>query len=669
MKLGLKSNTKMIILFGFSLILSFYNLTSQENRKNPERNKLPKNEIETETTDTTKIIIDTLGLYKPIKNFGTILTSTYEKSNYISKKDLSYDTYYTASDILKNRHIGFPVSLGFYGMNNSAMILGELPLGLDVKYNGISQNEVELNSTNLSLLPIEAFEGMELYLGSDAVILSNNSTGAMLNFNEVINNTAVPYTKLWYSQGSSEMIAADGTFSQNFAKNFNLHLGFRSFNSPGRFSNQWINSWNLRAKVRWNLDSLTNISFSEFFNNYGIGENGGANKNTTSNIFDEVEFNPLLNYTNSRLFKHNLQFSFEKLLDTNRNVVISSKLAFINTDKYIFDGDNVFSNPTDSLTNISYTTRNLLYNAILETNYSFLHLVLGTDLAYKSISDNILTGKESNFSASFYGLGKISILNYVDLSGGLRYINNFSRNAIAAGGKVTVNFGSNQTKNAIYLDISKSDRFPSLMQGLTLENEHHYLAIAGFERKTETTNTEILGFFRQVDLPIEFNYSLDSNQKAGNFTFSNGSNKRIYGLELNHSFLPFKNIYFEGFAKFYYTTFNNKENSFLPNFYGGFKTYYNLKQGRSEMHLGAEYAAIMGFAGYSYFPIVDNYALLAEKSSFMNNGINLFAEARLGSTYVRAKLINLLGSGYYYTPYYPELGFHFQFSVSWAFLD
>jgi hypothetical protein len=44
---------------------------------------------------------------------------------------------------------------------------------------------------------------------------------------------------------------------------------------------------------------------------------------------------------------------------------------------------------------------------------------------------------------------------------------------------------------------------------------------------------------------------------------------------------------------------NNRfqENPFLPNFYGGFKVYYILKQGRSEMHLGAEFEAMTSFTG------------------------------------------------------------------------
>lgn len=669
MKIGLKSITKASILLGFSLILSFYYSNAQDNRRNNDRSKSIQNELESESNDTTKVVIDTLGLYKPVRNFGKMLITTAEENKFISKKDILYETYYTASDILKNQHIGFPISLGFYGLNNSAMILGELPFGLDVEYNGISQDEVEFNNTNLALMPMEAFEGIEIYYGSDAVILSNYSTGALLNFNEVNNNTAIPYTKLWYSQGSSEMIAADGIFSQNFAKNLNIHLGFRSFNSPGRFTNQWINSWNLRAKVRWNYDSLTTISFSEYFNNYGIGENGGANKNITTNIFDEIEFNPILNNTNSRLFKHNLQLTFSKLFDSSSTFAISSKLAFINTEKDILNGDNLLQTTKDSSNTLNYTTRNLLYNANIETNYSFLHLVLGLDLSSKYISDNVLTGKQSSFLSSFYGLGKISILDYANLSGGLRYINNLGRNSISAGAKLSISFGTPQNKKSIFFDISKSDRFPNFVQGLSLENEHHYLAIAGLSLESEKSTTEILAFFRQVDLPIEFKYSLDSNQKVQNINYSNGSNKRIYGLELNHNSIFFKKINFEGFAKFYYSTIDSKENPFLPNFYGGFKVYYILKQGRSEMHLGAEFEAMTSFTGYNYFPIYNDYYLETEKSSFMRNGLNLFAEARLGSTYVKAKLINLLGLGYYYTPYYPELGFHFQFSFSWAFLD
>jgi hypothetical protein len=91
-------------------------------------------------------------------------------------------------------------------------------------------------------------------------------------------------------------------------------------------------------------------------------------------------------------------------------------------------------------------------------------------LSSKYISDNVLTGKQSSFLSSFYGLGKISILDYANLSGGLRYINNLGRNSISAGAKLSINFGIPQNKKSIFFDISKSDRFPNFVQGLSLEN-------------------------------------------------------------------------------------------------------------------------------------------------------------------------------------------------------
>ncbi len=678
---GLKNFSNYCIFIGFSLILSSLTLHSQFERNNIQNELRPSTDsTQIPRTDTTKFKMDTVGLSKPFNNFGAIELSKPNYYKNITKKDIVFDTYYTISDILKNRHIGFPMSLGFYGMNNTLYLLGGNPQGLNVRFNGLSQNEFETGNCNLSLFPSEALESIELYLGSDAVIYGDNSTGSLLNLKEIEHNTYLPYTKLWYSQGSSDMIAADGTFSQNFAKNFNIDIGFRSFNSPGGYQNQWINSWNLRAKARWNIDNLTSISLSDIFNNYGIGENGGSNPATSPNIFDEVSANPLFLNTNSRLFKHNLLLTFYKSLDSSRNFVINSKFAYMNSDKEINDANSLITSPSDSIPFVKYTAISFANNTNVETDIGFFHLNTGIDLSYDyyrsnlntsdSLNNAFLVGKNDFTNISFYGLAKLSILKNLTLSGGSRYGNEFGRNVLSFGAKIQWNSQDTTFLQTLFFDLSKSDRIPSLIEGLNLDNEHHYLAFAGLTFNIGQSKFDILGFFRQIDLPILFSFAKDSNQQVINAKFSNGSNERIMGVEIQYSgsFLN-KKLIVESFLKSYNSQINSETQAIFPNIYAGIKTYYIISVGRSMMRLGLEYEALSSFEGLNYMPIYDGYSLTNTNSGFMGNGLNFFAEARLGDTYVRAKFENILGQGYYYTPYYPELGFHFQFSFSWAFLN
>ena len=52
-----------------------------------------------------------------------------------------------------------------------------------------------------------------------------------------------------------------------------------------------------------------------------------------------------------------------------------------------------------------------------------------------------------------------------------------------------------------------------------------------------------------------------------------------------------------------------------------------------------------------------------------NNGIDIFANARLGNATVKLTFQNLLNSEYFQVPLYPNLGRNLRFSVFWSFFD
>ena len=136
-------------------------------------------------------------------------------------------------------------------------------------------NEANFGTFNMDMFSTEFMESVEILVGSDAVIFSNNSSGALINLQEIRYNASTPYTKLWINQAGTSMISSDGVFSQNILPNFNFTVGIRAISSDGDFTNQWVDSWNLRGILRWNLSPKTNISLTENFYNHAAGTNGG----------------------------------------------------------------------------------------------------------------------------------------------------------------------------------------------------------------------------------------------------------------------------------------------------------------------------------------------------------------------------------------------------------
>ena len=68
---------------------------------------------------------------------------------------------------------------------------------------------------------------MEILTGTDAVGLAGSMTLSALNIQEMIHNSATPYTALWYAQGGGDVIAMDAAYSQNVARGFNITFGVR----------------------------------------------------------------------------------------------------------------------------------------------------------------------------------------------------------------------------------------------------------------------------------------------------------------------------------------------------------------------------------------------------------------------------------------------------------
>lgn len=654
----------MLILFIFSFNESYsqQRLTTEEERKLAEIEEESQSEIK----DTTKFVMDTVGLRKPMPNHTKIILGEYAPFRSISKKEILFKSFYTFHEIIKSENIGYPLSLGFPGMNNSFSIAGSLLSGNNIRLAGNNMNDFETGVANLSLIPVESFETAEIFIGSDAVIFGSNSTGTLLNIQEVIHNTYIPFTKLWYSQGSDELIVADGSFSQNFAKNFNLDLGFRSMNSPGRFINQKLNTWNLRARVRWTPTELTNISLSEHYTNYGIGENGGISPDKSSDIFDDISALPLLFSSNSRLFRHNLNLNISTYLDSSKHFGIISNTGFVHSDKHFRDGDFIISAPKDSLKNLDYLNYTLSNRTQIETFYGPVAIIAGEEVSFNKFISNRYFGDNSYFNFALFGLGKIRIMKKIELTGGGRYFNHFGKNGLSVGAKIKLNIDSNRT---FFADISKSDRLPSLFEGINLNAEHHYLIMSGLEWNLNTTKLELLGFLRQVDLPIHLKYYFDTTSQSYLINHSNGSNMRILGLEGKSSFKISSKLFTDLFIKTYISQLNSQNKNVFPQIYSGVKSFYMVTAGRSELHLGLDYEFIIGGGGMSYFPVFNSNYYVDSKSTFTGNGINLWIEGKLGEAYLKASLNNLLDQGYYFVPYYPELGRHFNFTFTWTFFN
>jgi len=619
--------------------------------------------------DTTNIVKDRTRFYPPIMASGRVLLLDSSSFYNISKYDIQKTSYTTLFDILKSKNFAYPLSLGFYGQNNSFAFLGAYPHNLSVRFSNTPINEQDNGIFNLSQFPPEQVENAQLFIGSDAIILSNNASGAFINLQESIYNTKNPYSKIVYSQASDDFIGADAVFSQNFAKNWNLAVGLRTLTSPGRFTNSNLKTSNIRASIRYNIDSLTTISLSENFLNYSVGENGGVDYLNTINLYDPIAAIVVLNSFNESAERNNLILDFNKIFSSRMyKSALSSKLFFSYSNNKISDKNYIFVKPSDSIQSINYIDYYVGNATVFENKLGNLDINVGLDAYFSKIQQSKILDKESSFNYSIFELLKYNFTNKLRLSFGTRLSEQFSKSAFSYGGKLEFVCDSS---SKLFIDLSNSKRIPSLIEG-NLRSENHLLGIIGYESKRNSFEITTQIFARQIKNPIIFSYSIDSTSETAPYfitKFENTPTQNIFGLNLNFKIEPIKHIILEGFAQLNYSTINNQNANLFPLIYAGADGYYNVNIGSSQAQVGIDFEFLSSFKGLSYFPGYVGYYLNPYKSKLQNNGINLFARLKLGNAFVRIEFRNLLGSNYYYVPFYPELGRHLRFIVNWAFMN
>lgn len=636
---------------------------TQEHLQHQER--LTDNELEYKKNDSTKFLIDTINLWRPIPTHNSLSLSNFPIKNTISKKDLLLIPYFTLSDVLKQKNIGYPRSEGFPGLNNSIVILAGLPNGIDLRFNNISQALLLNGESFWSIFPMENVENIEILTGSSAFILGNNSNGTLINLQEIQHHTYKPYTKIWYNQSIDETLAADGIFTQNFAKNFNLLVGFRSLFSPGTYDNQWLESWNVRAKVRWNIDSLTNLSFSEIFTNYGISQNGGINKNNSDDVFDPLNALPNLMYCDLRLFQHNINLSYSTFLDKTKINSFSSSLSFIFNDYSYQDKEGIINNPLDSNFRFLFDNISILNNSTYEIHTNEIRIKVGTDFAWNLFSQNNSIYSKNYLDMGVYGLAILELTDIIKLSGGARLFRKFENDGYAFGSRIEVPFANNHN---LFVDASIGTRLPSIIELNKVQKEIHNLYILGLNSKFNNVNLSITAFYRYIINPARFKFLFDTSSKKYITEFYNLSNKSYPGLEIIGQTQLF-GIGLEAKFSFNFENLNSYSEQDFPLFFSNIRLYYTIRSGESFITIGLSGEVMSNFKGLSYFPLYAGYYENESKSPFMNNGIDAYAQAKLGNAYLRVRFNNLLNQGFYYTPIYPEPARHFQFSFSWAFLD
>lgn len=645
---------KYIYLLVIILFSIFNTSAAQDLKKRAAKSAMVK-----DTTQKIQEPIDTVKI-NPLKSHGSLLFNSNSNIN-ISKKETDYIRYNTFAEIFKDKLDVFPFFLGTNGDNNNISYMGANPNAINYLFNGRRLNDINYGSYDLNGISPEFIENTEVLTGSDAAVLTG-SAGIGFNFQERRFNTAAPYTRLWYSQSAYGYLGADGIFSQNFHKKWNLTFGFKSTGADGRFTNQSFESWNVRSVLRWNPNDNTSISFSDNYSDMRRGTNGGLNPGE-GGIYDAIASVPYFNDLDERDYKHDLTLSFTHENELFKKLAINAYTTSVNHLRNYAGEDNLLA--IDSTLHEKYVSLISGANVKTELNYAGLDLSFGGDIFYFDAPGTFHTQSSNGTGFNSYARIKYLLPGNISISGGARTELIYDKGLFSTGARISFPVLSDSLR--FTGDLSRTEINPSPAQGLSLGKEQHLLGTVGIEYTNADNFASTQLFYRRIDDPILSQLKPDGQgivrreecpcNKKEIFGALIRFNTRIMGIFLNNS------------VQVYYTALDGKNDMTLPNLYWKSKAYYNYRAGNSLLSAGAEFSFMSRFKGSQYYPITREYTITNAVQDWSNNGVNAFVTAKLGNAFLRIALENILSYSYYYVPYYPVSDMTFNLTLSWSFND
>lgn len=672
----LSSKYKLIITGIILLFSSMIPCFLQANQSLFSTDSIKSDSLQTPIQDSTKAAVaDTmLPANIPMTTHGSnFLINEIKTFETIRKEELLFMQYIGLTDIIRSRVPAYPVMMGSYSQFAGLSFFGASVQGVNLSYNNRSLNDISYGSYNLEQFSQEFTEQIEILTGSDAVILHDNSTGAAINLQEIRYNTLTPYTRIFFTEAANNHIIADGVFSKSFARNFNFIFGFRSIGGDGRNENSLVDSWHVRLGIRWNPTESMSLSLTENYTNHTLGLNGGiSNADPFASALDAIVFYPDLIEKN---FRHDLGLTFSYIIDKDSINSIFVSVSLTNSEWDRSARESNFDQDTINGFLDIYTTKKYGLTGYYNFHLNFFNLKTGGSFDYINSQKGLYIDAFDGQSTSIFAHGRLSVFDIVNLSFGGRIRQMKGNTAVSFGAKSEINFSDELRLN---IDISKSERLPSLSEGFNLKKETHLLAIAEMQLKMNRLDVRLGAFYRNIENPINSIPLSDSTEFIYSVQSFNGSARDILGGYLYSEIVPLEEIDYTTWKftpvnlkmnlQYYYSEANGTRDLTLPELYGSISLYSQFAVSRSIARVGFAFEFLLKYKGERFIPLNRLFIPVDNEQKYMQNGLSIFATTKLGDAYLRISMNNIL-SQLYYIPYYPVYGQNFRIQVAWAFFD
>ncbi len=486
-----------------------------------------------------------------------------------------------------------------------------------------------------------------------------------------------PYSKIKYSESTYEETFLDAMISQNIFRNFNFTGGLQRISTDGRYTNSEFDSWNVRAKLRYNLSDKINFYFSENFHQHRLGLNGGVDldKTFSVNLFDR--FQAIMRNQNAyeKIARNDLQLGTTAALFRDTSLI--SKLTIFLSNQMRLYRDSESQLTPDNLTKQTHHSRwmgfkfNQQFNFIYSDNNPIIETEIGVEYQSRQILQSSFYGSKSSKLFSLFGIGLFKPFKPI----AVRTLARFDDYTTLRTGYGNEFFIALTENFKLYSGFSVSYRHPTFQELYWIDSsvtrnewvlepeEHKYFEVGINYNFSDIFNIKLTLFNRDITNQILV--------EPGNYNFHFPS-LRFIVKDLTH----YRGINTNAVIKVW--KFTGKLNGIInllsdDNLYPDvsvngdlffrdqfFNNYLDLK-------FGIKAYAATEHTGFEFNPQAIILVPSARNKIGNTGSIDIILLAKIGQATIHFNVENVLDNQYAVTTYYPVLDRSLRFGINWEF--
>lgn len=601
----------------------------------------------------------------PWTGIGRIGDTTSATSSTIGKDDLRRVQYQQLADALARTTPWNPLSHGGFGQHDALSILGGRNADLAVSVNGRSVVDPWSGMYQLIQAQPASLDRVEILLGTDAVGRGSSMSLSELNLSTITHNTATPYTALWYHQGGGDLVAVDGTISQNIAQGVNLTLGVRRSGAQGAFPRTGFDIWNVRAGLRWTLGTRTHALMTYQLASLNTDLWGGLTTPSMSTTVLDLATTPLYISLRDETRRHDVSIHVAHMLADDSSSVLRATGYLTASSLLRLRDSTLFLDAADTLVGLGMSGQTVGLQVRYDQRIGVMQLHAGASLDVQQLDAIRYATSSSEAVPQLFAHLRLPVASWLSLRIGGRAQYAQGRFHTGAGLAAETRVGGIR----LAADLSTTTRVPSPTEGLSRTPERHILAMFRAIGDASSMRWNITAFARMIASPFLTQAIRTPDETVVETASVQGSSRTVLGV-VGTATLRLGPIEFVPTIRLQSSSGDSlPQGPDVPACMADLAIGYVYEAGFSTVTLGVRSTVVTRHWAPQFVPLTWTYVRPLGEAPLQYDGLNVFLTARVGNAVVRASYENILGQRWYTTANAPEVTRSLRLSVDWSFLD